>query len=110
MGVAVISGNLPLLAPVFERFLGRNASARRYYYYGSSGRNGYGVSSNYRHGGSAIRGPADNLTNSASMPHSSDRLSDTDQPVPPELGDMELDDRAILVKTQVEVGFRSHRL
>ncbi|KAF3395516.1 hypothetical protein DPV78_008733 [Talaromyces pinophilus] len=85
MGVAVISGNLPLLAPVFERFLGRNASTRRYYYYyyGSSGRDG--------------------PTSLSSTPHNFERFKDTDQHVRPRLGDMELDDRAILVKTQVDV-------
>lgn len=83
MGVAVISGNLPLLAPVFERFLGRNASTRRYYHYGSSGRDG--------------------PTSLASTPHNFERFNNTDKRVRPRHEDMELDDRAILVKTQVDV-------
>lgn len=102
MGVAVISGNLPLLAPVFERFLGRNASTRRYYY-GSSGRDGDAFALNHHYGGSVRRGPTKTITSPASTPHNIERFSDTDQRRRSRLGDMELDDRSILVKTQVDV-------
>jgi hypothetical protein len=108
MGVAVISGNLPLLAPVFERILGRNTSTRGYYYYGSSGRDGDRFALNYHqgprlHDGSVSRGSAQTLTILASTSYNFERFSDTDQGVQPRLGDMELDDRAILVKTEVDV-------
>lgn len=105
MGVAVISGNLPLLAPVFERILGRNTSTRGYYYYGSSGRDGDRFALNYHqgprlHDGSVSRGPAQTLTSLASTSYNFERFNDTDQGVQPRPGDMEL---AILVKTQVDV-------
>ncbi|KAF5015005.1 hypothetical protein F66182_13817 [Fusarium sp. NRRL 66182] len=102
MGVAVISGNLPLLAPIFERFLGRNASTRRYYY-GSSGRDGDGFALKYHHGGSVSRGPAKIMTSSESTSRNFKRFSDTNQPVRPGAADVELEDRAILVRTQVDI-------
>lgn len=109
MGVAVISGNLPLLAPVFQRILGKNASAMRYYYYGSGGRDGDGgFASNYHqrsrlHDNSVSRGPTQTFASLESTSYHPERFNDTAQVVSSQDGDMEMDDRAILVKTQVDV-------
>lgn len=126
-GVAVISGNLPLLAPLFEHYLrgrgsyGSGSGGGYRYGYGSKGRT-IG-SSAARGGGGAVlsRGsnfngdnakdnfdyPVGTTTVSAQRPgHHEDpyRLSDEESNTPADSAqDIELDDRAILVKTQVTV-------
>ncbi|KAH8906156.1 hypothetical protein BR93DRAFT_969368 [Coniochaeta sp. PMI_546] len=122
-GVAVISGNLPLLAPLFERYFRGRGS------YGSGSGSGYGYGSKGRRlessgtrggpGGSRtsksnsgnprmnFHDPMGTTTISAqrSGPRSDPyRLSDEEsQTQADSVHDIELDDRAILVKTQVIV-------
>jgi hypothetical protein len=122
-GVAVISGNLPLLAPLFERyFRGRGT-------YGSGSGSGYGYGSKGRRlessgtrgapGGSRtskfngwnprtdFHDPVGTTTVSAQRSAARDdpyRLSDEESQTQEDIAhEIELDDRAILVKTQVTV-------
>ncbi len=113
-GVAVISGNLPLLAPLFERFLKGRGTTR--YGYGSSGRTGgsdtNALGSNKWNGGlqyaSRHRGGGhthasvvrSSVGNKIKMGHDFERLSDTDSQAPEGI---EMDNRAILVKTQISI-------
>lgn len=129
-GVAVISGNLPLLAPLFERYFrgrgtyasGSGSGSGYRYGYGSKGRN---LGSSATHGGAPAgsRGsrfnglnpknnnfsyPAATTTVSAHRSSNHDdpyRLSDEESNTQADSthDEIELDDRAILVKTQVTV-------
>lgn len=102
MGVAVISGNLPLLAPLFDNFFRNRGS--------SKGR--YGTTETP--GSRSARSRADRITASKSGAHATvtssghlgkfDRLSDSEsQTVFIDGHDIEMDDRAILVNTQINV-------
>lgn len=125
-GVAVISGNLPLLAPLFERyFRGRGSygsGSGSGYVYGSKGRK-LESSSTPRGGHSGLRSskfnggsgnarinfnyPMGTTTVSAQRSGNRDdpyQLSDEESQTQADSAhEIELDDRAILVKTQVTV-------
>ncbi len=116
-GVAVISGNLPMLAPLFDGYF-RNRSKTKYGYKGSNS-NSSGTHSkleNSRAGGAGGGaggggGLRLNWKDDAGVTRVSskardqfDRLSDNEsQTNKGSEPDLELDDRAILVKTQVSI-------
>lgn len=125
-GVAVISGNLPLLAPLFERYFRQRG-------YGSGSGSGSGYASGYGKGSKGVKlesgsrggsqldrsgkfgggNPRLNFNNDMGTTtvtakrldaHDQYRLSDEESQTQADSAhEIELDDRAILVKTQVSV-------
>lgn len=104
MGVAVISGNLPLLAPLFENYFRNRGTSKDCYgahygsHYGSSG-----PSSRLHRNGTSKGDPSATIT-SVGRQDNFTRLSDTEsEPHNGSVDFIELDDRAILVSTKIVV-------